>query len=137
MTAVRTFLVALLALSVAALPVAGAMARASTLQTTLHQANDPHGGEPHDSMAHGHAMGLDGMAASGEHDCCPHAKPCDHKPGDCGSNALCALKCFSFSGAFVTPARLMTLRASSVKTGPDNPVVASRSDNPPLPPPRV
>jgi hypothetical protein len=111
MSLVRTIVVALVALSVAMLPVAGGMARA--------------------------AMSHDMTLSAGEGDCCPHHQPCEKEVDDCGSMAGCALKCFNFSGA-LTATVVFTLTPSVLeKFALTVPGVPSPSDNPPLPPPRV
>ena len=66
MSFVRAIFVALITLSVAALPVASGMARA--------------------------AMTLNASIAAPKTECCPHHQPCEKKTNDCGSMAGCALK---------------------------------------------
>ena len=111
MTFIRAIFVAFIALSVAALPVAGGMARA--------------------------AMSHETTLAAGEGDCCHEGKPCEKKTDDCDSMAGCALKCFNYSAA-VTAADAVQLTSSSLeKSAFIVPGVPSPSDNPPLPPPRV
>jgi hypothetical protein len=111
MKVLRAILVALTALSVATLPVAGGMARAA--------------------MTHDAAI-----AAKG--DCCHDSGPCEKRNvGDCGSMGACALKCFNFSSTL--PAPLYTAFMSSVNPRLTHAAshVPSASDNPPLPPPRL
>ena len=67
----RPILIALIALAVALLPVAGGMAVAT----------------PHAAFTAPQA------------DCCPNGKPCEKKTNGCGSVSGCALKCFSLTGA--------------------------------------
>lgn len=111
MTLVRTIFVAVMAFSVAALPVAGGMARA----------------------AMSHEMTL----AAGDGDCCHEGKPCEKKTDDCGSMAGCALKCFNYSPAVTAPHAVQLTFSSLEKSAFIVPSVPSPSDNPPLPPPRV
>ena len=112
MTLVRTIFVAVMALSVAALPVAGGMARAGM----------------------SHEMTL----AAGQADCCPEGKPCEKKKtDDCGSMAGCALKCFNYSAAVTAPHAVQLTFSILEKSAFIVPGVPSPSDNPPLPPPRV
>jgi hypothetical protein len=112
MKILRAILVSLVALSVAALPVAGGMARAA--------------------MTHDAAI-----AAKG--DCCHGSGPCEKqkKHDDCGSMGACALKCFNFSSTLSAP--LYVALTSSAVTRLPLPAsnVPFASDNPPLPPPRL
>lgn len=66
---IRIFMAALIALSVAALPVSGSFAAASTASVMEHSDCDK-------------AMG----------------DPCDKAMPDCAAMGLCALKCFTFAG---------------------------------------
>ena len=111
MTLARTILVALVALSVAILPVASGMARA--------------------------AMTHDASVAAGDGDCCHDGEPCEKKTNDCGSEAGCALKCFNFSGALTAPFAIALAASSLEQAALIVPGVPSPSDNPPLPPPRI
>jgi hypothetical protein len=111
MSLVRTILVALVALSVAVLPVAGGMARAD--------------------MSH------DMTLSAGEGDCCPHGKSCEKKTNDCGSMAGCVLKCFNYPGTVTAPNAVALTSSALEKFALIVPGVPSPSDNPPLPPPRV
>ena len=114
MTFIRTIFVAVVALSVAALPIGSGMARAAMSV----------------------AMSQDMSQAAGEGECCPHDKPCEKKTNDCGSMAGCALKCFSYSG-FVTASLAVVIMSSALeRTALIVPGLPSPSDNPPLPPPR-
>ena len=111
MRPVRAIFVALIALSVAALPVASGMARAAmTHQMTL---------------------------VTGLIDCCHEGKPCQKKTDDCGSMAGCALKCFNYSAAVTAPHAVQLTFSSLEKAAFIVPGIPSPSDNPPLPPPRV
>src|SRR6188474_2701110 len=110
MTLVRTIFVALVALSVAALPVAGGMARAAI----SHE-----------------------MTLVGQGDCCHDGKPCEKKTDDCGSMAGCALKCFNYSAAVTAPDAVQLTFSALEKSAFIVRGVPSPSDNPPLPPPRV
>ncbi len=41
--------------------------------------------------------------ADAMHDCCPDPSgPCPHRMIDCGSMAVCAMKCFGFTAVFVS-----------------------------------
>jgi hypothetical protein len=111
MSLVRTIVVALVALSVAMLPVAGGMVRA--------------------------AMSHDISVAASQGDCCPHGNSCEKKTGDCGSMAGCALKCSNLSGAVKAPFIVAVMPSASERTALIVPGVLSPSDHPPLPPPRV
>jgi hypothetical protein len=106
----RPILIALIALAVALLPMAGGMALAM----------------PHDAF----------LTAS-QTDCCPNGQPCEKKTDGCGSVAGCVLKCFSLTGAITAPVAI-SLMASALD-GPAFALQSFRSptENPPLPPPRV
>jgi hypothetical protein len=108
---VRTIFVAIVALSVAALPVASGMARA--------------------------AMTHDMSFASGEGDCCPHDRPCEKKTNDCGSMAGCALKCFNYSGYVTASLAVVVMSSALERSTLFVPGLPAPSDNPPLPPPRI
>ena len=111
MSFVRAIFVAVVALSVAALPVASGMARA--------------------------AMTHDASLAAPQTECCPQHEPCEKKTNDCGSVAGCALKCFNYSGTVTAPS-VVALTASALEISAlIVPGVPSRWDNPPLPPPRA
>ena len=71
----RPILIALIALAVALLPMAGGMAVAT----------------PHAAFTAPQA------------DCCPNGKPCEKKTNGCGSVAGCVLKCFNLTGAVAAP----------------------------------
>jgi hypothetical protein len=107
----RTILVALVAFSVAMLPVAGAMARGVSPATSLTTAED---------------------------DCCPHGKPCEKKTSDdCGSVAGCALKCFNFFGTMVSGVTVRPTLPAEIEPWLASLGVLRNSTAPPLPPPRV
>lgn len=106
----RTILVALVAFSVAVLPVAGGMARAMTPDASL---------------------------TSPQADCCPHGKPCDKRTDDCGSMAGCALKCFNFFGAMVSDIIVRPTLAAEIEPVLASLTVLRNPTAPPLPPPRV
>jgi hypothetical protein len=108
MKAFRAIFVALIALSVAAVPAAGGIALAA--------------------MSHD-------MTDAG--DCCHEGQPCKKKTDDCGSMAGCALKCFNYSAVVMAPHAVQLTFSSVVKSAFIVPGVPSPSDNPPLPPPRV
>ena len=107
----RAILVALIALSVAMLPVAGNVARAMSPEAAFNTV---------------HA------------DCCPHGKPCDKRTtNDCGSMAGCALKCFSFFGAMVSGVNVGHGAAADLAPVLASLGFRSNPMAPPLPPPRV
>ncbi len=68
----RPILIAVIALAVALLPMAGGMAL---------------------------AMQHDASLTACQADCCPNGKPCEKKTDGCGSMAGCVLKCFNLTGA--------------------------------------
>ena len=111
MKMVRAILVALIAISVAALPVASGMARAA--------------------MTHDVAV-----AAKG--DCCHEGAPCERKKADdCDSMAGCALKCFNFSSTLMAPLAVMFMPSAMPRLAAAVPGAPSATYNPPLPPPRL
>jgi hypothetical protein len=111
MSILRAIMVAFVTLSVAMLPVAGAMARAVPPGTTL---------------------------VASQSDCCPQGKTCEKQMShDCGTMAGCALKCFSFSAAVVAPSGVTQTPAALQRSSLVAQIVTSPSVNPPLPPPRV
>jgi hypothetical protein len=105
----RNILVTLVAVSVAILPLAGAMVRAEPAR-----------------------MSMAGMTS----DCCPHSKPCDKK-NDCGSVAGCSLKCSNFSGLMVSAAVAPLNLAADLAPVFARLSFHSNPFAPPLPPPRV
>ena len=112
MSSVRAILVAIIAVSVAILPLAGASARVFAPADT-HVAT--------------------------QSDCCPQGQDCP-KPGsgDCHKSTSCALKCSTgFVAAMLMPSGLAPLRVTSEKSVLLSESPTSRSSNPPLPPPRV
>jgi hypothetical protein len=107
----RTVLVALIALSVALLPVAGA----ST-----------------------HAFAPGDIHVTAQSDCCPQGQDCAAPgKGECGKAASCALKCSGVFAATLTPVGLSPAPLSAEKSVFLSESPTSRSTNPPLPPPRV
>jgi len=110
MHSIRAILVALIAFSVAALPVAGGTAR---------------------------AMSHDAMLTAPMADCCPQGKPCEKPTNDCGSMAACALKCFTLTGAPVGPQVVALVGLASERPAFLRQRFRSPSEHPPLPPPRV
>jgi len=111
MSSLRAIIVAAVALSVAMLPVAGAMA---------------------------HAMPSETSFVSVQSDCCPHSESCDkHAAGDCTTLAGCGLKCFGFSATVAGPSSMILLPSSSRKSALATEGVKSPTYNPPPPPPRV
>jgi hypothetical protein len=108
----RIILALLIALSVALLPVTGAV-----------------------GLGLGSAEMTD-MSAMEDMDCCPPAaNPCKDM-GNCGSMAICALKCFSFSPTPFTQIIFTSQMASLTPLLRVDPV-RSRSGSPPFRPPRV
>jgi len=111
MSIVRAIVVALMALSLAMLPVAGAMARAVPPGTTL---------------------------VASQSDCCPQGRLCEKQMShDCGAMAGCMLKCSSFSASTVAPSGLTLVASPLPQSILVAEIVRSPSVNPPLPPPRV
>src|SRR4029079_16787133 len=109
MDRVRVILVALVAFSVAVVPLAGGMAF---------------------FMPHGSA--LDPQHA----DCCPHGKPCEKKTDGCGSITGCALKCLNFSGTVLAGAFVRLAPARDLAPVLASLSFHSNPTAPPLPPPR-
>jgi hypothetical protein len=106
----RAILVILTAFSVAAVPVAGAVARA---------------GSPMTSAAH-------------HEECCPPGEHCDdHAKKDCAKDAACALKCASFSAAPVTSPEIGFTPYSLAGSALIPAIALSLGPSPPSPPPRV
>jgi hypothetical protein len=111
MILIRAILVAFVGLSVAMLPVAGAMARAVPSGTTL---------------------------VASQSDCCPQGKLCEKQMShNCGAMAGCMLKCSSFSASTVAPSGLTLVPSPLQQSILLAEIVRSPSVNPPLPPPRV
>ena len=110
MNALRTILIALIALSVGILPIqAGtAMAGNAAASTVTMQ--------PH---------------------CCDHGQPCKSKSGGCESLPGCTLKCASASAAILDVAPGMSPSPSAIRLQLLAAGVLAATDNPPLPPPRV
>jgi hypothetical protein len=107
---VQAFLVGLLALSLAALPLAGGMALAMSHDTVL---TAPQG------------------------DCCHDGEPCEKGMNDCGSSAGCVFRCFQLAGSQAMPFAVIRT-ASTLKQAPFIPLdLRAPSENPPLPPPRT
>jgi hypothetical protein len=111
MSIVRAIVVAFIALSVAMLPVAGAMARASLPDMSFSAAQP---------------------------ECCPPGQHCDKQAkGDCGKSSACAFKCSSFSASTVAPSGLAPVPSPEQQSILVAETVRSPSVNPLLPPPRV
>jgi hypothetical protein len=106
----RPILIAVIALAVALLPVAGGMAVAM----------------PHDASF---------TTAPG--DCCPNGKPCEKKTDGCGSMSDCVLKCFSLTAVVVAPVAVGLTPSALEKRALVAQDFRSPAENPPLPPPRV
>jgi hypothetical protein len=75
-------------------------------------------------------------------DCCEHhGGSCDQQPGhgmmdDCASMAACAAHCFNFTGLSAAEISYVPVGAVLVMNAA-GPVVASHTDPPPFPPPRI
>jgi hypothetical protein len=105
----RPILIAIIALAVALLPMAGGIALAT----------------PHASFTAPQA------------DCCPNGKPCEKKTDGCGSVAGCVLKCFNLTGAVAAHVAAALTPSASEKPELLMQAFPSPAENPPLPPPRV
>src|SRR5690349_21022936 len=111
MNKVRAILIAVIAVSVAILPVAGAKFGALLPGTS---------------------------SLIAQSDCCPQGKDCDPKDnGVCGKSAACAAKCSSLSASVLAESGEMPLPSPSERSIHVGEIAASPSHNPPLPPPRV
>jgi hypothetical protein len=106
----RPILIALIALAVALLPMAGGMAVAM----------------PHDASF-----------TAPQADCCPNGKPCEKKTDGCGSISGCVLKCFNLTGAIAAPTAVSLTASAAEKPAFALQSFCSPAENPPLPPPRV
>jgi hypothetical protein len=106
----RPILIAVIALAVALLPMAGGMALAM----------------PHDASS-----------TAPQADCCPSGKPCEKKTDGCGSMAGCVLKCFNLTVAVAAPFAVSLTLSGLEKPSFDLQGFRSPAENPPLPPPRV
>jgi hypothetical protein len=104
----RPILIALIALAVALLPVAGEMALAHDASFTAAKA-----------------------------DCCPIGKPCEKKTDGCGSVAGCVLKCCGLTSAIAAPVAVSLTVSALEKPALALQGFRSPAENPPLPPPRV
>lgn len=112
MPRIRTMLVALIALSVAMLPVGGGMAL---------------------------AVDHDAQGVASHADCCPEGAPCEkkQKADHCGSSAACLLKCAGLAALTVAPVALSVPLPSLVKLALVPSAVRAQGEHPPLPPPRL
>ena len=111
MTNLRAIIVAVLALSLAVLPVSAAEMRSS--------------------MAAGTA------AAATHGDCCSQSKPCEKQTKrDCGHSAACALECSVLSAMQVAAKDLVSPPKTIVELAALIPPLRSTLEHPPLPPPR-
>ena len=106
----RSILLALLALSIAAFPLARGMA---------------------------HALPQQAATAVADMDCCHEGEPCEKKADNCGSSAACVLKCSSLPGTLSAPIAVQPAVAQPARSAMLSAVFVSQSDNPPLPPPRL
>lgn len=110
MHTLRAMFVALVAASVAMSPVAGSMAYASSVGTTL---------------------------IADHSDCCQEGKSCDQQmPNGCGKIAGCALQCFNFSGTILSGVIANPLGEVLVEPALSSLSLPSHPTAPPLPPPR-
>jgi hypothetical protein len=110
MHTLRAIFVALVAASVAMLPVAGSMAHAASVGTTF---------------------------IADHSDCCQEGKSCEQPmPNGCGKIAGCALKCFNFSGTILSGVIANPIAEASVEPALAGLNPPSRPTAPPLPPPR-
>lgn len=88
------------------------------------------------------AKAVESSVSASAEDCCEHhGMPCDqgHSHGamdDCASMAACAAHCFNFTGVSAAGVFYAPVEAALV-TSFTSPAVASHSDPPPFPPPRV
>jgi hypothetical protein len=69
--------------------------------------------------------------------CCQDGGPCEHGKKDCGSSAACILKCSSLPASIAAPFEVHALSVILVRLAGISADPKSRTDNPPLPPPRV
>jgi len=108
----RTIVAVLVALSVALLPAAGAALKPESA-ATMDMSASMSGADPMD-------------------DCCPPAaNPC----ADCGSMAVCALKCFSFMSGSVSPV-VYPASPALIMVPFDSAAFRSQTHPPPFRPPR-
>jgi hypothetical protein len=110
MSIVRAILIALIAMSLAMPPLAGA-------------------------NAYGHSP--DGVSAAAQSGCCENMDHCDKQTKDCADLAGCALKCSSLSAVASIPSGIMLRLSSAHKAIFGGDKSSSRSTIPPSPPPRV
>jgi hypothetical protein len=112
----RAILVVMIALSVAALPMANPMG-ASTIV---------------------HGKSLDTSNSVSHSDCCPHGKHCESKRmKDCGSMPGCALKCFNLT-ADTGPGVVVKLPpVTEIEFAHASQSLGTHTAAPALPPPRV
>lgn len=112
MEALRTLIIAAVALSLAVSSVSAVEIRASMV------------------------AGSSDMTAQAE--CCPHSEHCENQAKEgCGQSAACALKCSMLPGIPVITMDLPSLSNASPKLVALNERLQARLDHPPLPPPRV
>jgi hypothetical protein len=111
MSVVRAILLALIALSLALPPVAGAKAFAYS----------PHG-----------------SSVAAQPDCCEKMEHCDKQAkGDCADFAGCALKCSNATAVVLMPSAILLRSSPALKLTLTPDTASSRSLIPPAPPPRV
>jgi hypothetical protein len=114
MSFARTVIAAVVALSVALLPVAGGAAFKPASAATIDMSASMSDADPMD-------------------DCCPPAtSPC----ADCGSMAVCALKCFSFTSGSVSPV-VYPLNLALIMVPLESAAFRSQTHPPPFRPPRI
>ena len=108
----RTILAIVIALSVAALPAAGA------------------------AVVSAQSAAAADMSMTEDMDCCPHkGNPCEKAMEDCAM-ATCALKCFSFAGTLSSAIVFPSSAAQMTASFANNPF-CSQTGSPPFRPPRV
>jgi hypothetical protein len=120
----RTILTLVLAFAVAILPaIGGAVSVAEAIEAAIEVSTDT-------------STSVVSM------ECCEHhGTPCDSSGGkspmnDCASFAVCAAKCFSFTGVAVVAADYVPTAAVRLNDPPAA-IFISRDEPPPFPPPRI
>jgi hypothetical protein len=104
----RAVCTAVIAISVAWLPIPGALAHAPAAEPSLHAA-----------------------------ECCDASAPCEKESRDCDASSSCVQKCSSVPGALVQRLALApwTLKAALSLAGQET--FRAKASAPPLPPPRI
>jgi hypothetical protein len=104
----RAVCTALIAISVALLPIPGLLAHAPAAEPSLHVV-----------------------------DCCHAEAPCKKGTRGCDASTACAQKCSSVSGTIVQRLALATWTSEAKASLPRNEIFHSSTSAPPLPPPRT